>query len=239
MHILIVEDEPQMLEMLCDGLREHGHAVTPVRDGDAGLALVTAERFDVIVLDVLLPGLSGYEFARALRSAANAASLQTPILMLTACDREDQIIQGLDIGADYYMTKPFSFLELLARIKSIRRHTAIAQDSCLRVEDLVFDPRHHLVKRAGLAIELTRTERSLLACLLRSAGATVSRQSLMAEVWGEGHTVGNSTLDAFMNLLRNKVDIPFKRKLIQTTRGVGYSIRSSNCTETATWRAQG
>jgi DNA-binding response OmpR family regulator len=196
------------------------------------------ERFDVIVLDVMLPGINGYGLARTLRSSVNASSRHTPVLMLTACDREDQIIQGLELGADYYMTKPFSFLELLARIKSVRRHTAVLRDPCIRVADLVFDPEHQLVKRDGRAIELTRTERTLLACLLRSLGETVPRSTLMAEVWGDQNKVGNSTLDAFMNLLRNKVDSPYKRKLIETKRGAGYLIRSTATSDSASRRVE-
>ncbi len=224
MHILIVEDEPEMLTMLCGGLEEQGHTVTPACDGNTGLSLATSRSFDVIVLDVLLPGCNGFEVARTLRASKDAESCHTPILMLTACDAEDQVIEGLDLGADYYMTKPFSFRELLARLMSLQRQSVMAR-SCLRVDDLVFDPEKQSVKRAGTSIDLTRTERTLLACLLRSVGTTVSRQSLMSQVWGEGSRVGNSTLDAFMNLLRSKVDAPYKRKLIQTTRGVGYRIR--------------
>ena len=225
MHVLIVEDETEMLAMLCVGVEEHGHTVTCACDGMAGLSLATAKTFDVIVLDVLLPGCSGNEVARRLRASPDAMSRHTPILMLTACDAENQVIQGLDTGADYYMTKPFSFLELLARMKSLQRHTLTARSSCMRVDDLIFDPENHLIQRAGKSIDLTRTERTLLACLLRSTGTTVPRQTLLSEVWGDSNPVGNSTLDAFMNLLRNKIDTPFQRKLIQTTRGVGYRIR--------------
>ena len=235
MHILIVEDEPEMLAMLQDGLREHGHTVTASFDGETGLAIAMAELFDVIVLDVLLPGMDGYGIARALRLRDDALSRHAPILMLTACDREDQVIQGLEFGADYYMTKPFSFLELLARIKSIRRHTAIARKTCLCVEDLIFNPETQAIQRGGKTLDLTRTERTLLICLLRSAGATVSRHTLMAEVWGDPNKVGNSTLDAFMNLLRNKVDTPFKKKLIQTRRGAGYCILSKTISDATPW----
>ncbi len=227
MRILIVEDEAEMLAMLCAGLQEHEHTVTPACTGETGLSLATTRAFDVIVLDVLLPVCNGYEVTRKLRASPVAMSRHAPVLMLTACDAEDQVIQGLDLGADDYMTKPFSFLELLARIKSLQRHTRTARSSFMRVDDLVFDPEKHLVRRAGTAIDLTRTERTLLACLLRSAGTTVSRQTLMSEVWGDSNPVGSSTLDAFMNLLRNKVDTPFERKLIETTRGVGYRIRAA------------
>ena len=130
---------------------------------------------DVILLDVLLPGCNGYEVARRLRASQDAVSRYAPILMLTACDAEDQVIQGLDLGADFYITKPFSFLELLARIKSLQRPSTIARSSCVRVDDLVFHPENCVVRRAGTIIDLTRTERILLACLLRSAGTTVSR----------------------------------------------------------------
>ena len=236
MHILVVEDEPEMLAMLCGGLQEHGHTVTPACDGESGLLLATANAFDVIVLDVLLPGCNGYEVARRLRASQDAGSRHSPILMLTACDAEDQVIHGLDLGADFYITKPFSFLELLARIKSLQRQIRTAQDYCIRVDDLVFYPGKCLVMRAGLTLDLTRTERTLLACLLRSVGTTVSRKILMSEVWGESNPVGNSTLDAFMNLLRNKIDTQFQRKLIQTARGVGYGIYSDAISEA--WQPQ-
>lgn len=223
MRILIVEDEEKMRELLRDGLREHGHTVIAAGDGEDGLALAGAHEFDVIVLDVMLPQISGMEVAARLRSRASSAA----VLMLTACDAQEQIIEGLERGADDYLTKPFSFPELLARIKSITRRSASAPPS-LRVGDLVLDAVRRQVFRAGVLLDLTRTEHLLLECLMKAGGKILPRQELIESVWGRDRTIGNSTLDAFINLLRNKVDAPFGRRIIRTVKGVGYCL---NCGE--------
>ena len=221
MNLLIVEDEARMAELLRKGLTEEGHTATCAADGAEGLALAKAFDFDVILLDIMMPKLSGYELAKRLR----AEKIPTPILMLTAKDSVPDIVRGLDLGADDYMTKPFSFDELVARLRAVKRRAIAARDTSLRVGDLVLDPASHEVLRAEQRIGLTRTEYNLLERLMYRPGKVVSRRSLIESVWGFDREIEENTLDAFMRLLRNKIDLPGKPKLIHTVRGVGYLIR--------------
>jgi two-component system response regulator MprA len=185
------------------------------------LALAKSYEFDVIILDIMLPKLSGYELAKRLRSE----KVKTPILMLTAKDSVPDIVRGLDLGADDYMTKPFSFDELVARLRAVKRRALIAQDMSLRVGDLILDPASREVQRGEQRISLTRTEYNLLERLMYRAGKVVSRRALIEAVWGFDREIEENTLDAFMRLLRNKIDSPGRPKLIHTVRGVGYVIR--------------
>jgi DNA-binding response OmpR family regulator len=219
--ILVVEDEPRMRSMLRDGLREHDHTVMTAVDGQDCLDLATAHTFDVILLDVMLPRLNGWQVVQQLRSARNPAS----VLMLTACDGEPDVIKGLDAGADDYLTKPFSFPELLARIKSLARSRPSMPDTLLCADTLVVDCDLHHAFRAGHSLCLTRTEMALLECLMRSSGEIVSRTTLIASIWGQNSTIGRSTLDSFINLLRKKVDLSGSLKLVHTIRGEGYCVR--------------
>lgn len=196
--------------------------VTCASDGAEGLALAKDYEFDVIILDIMMPKLSGYDLAKRLRAQKN----RTPILMLTARDSVPDIVQGLDLGADDYMTKPFSFDELIARLRAVKRRALAAEDSHLRVGDLTVDPASREVLRGEERISLTRTEYSLLERLMYRSGKVVSRRSLIESVWGFDREIEDNTLDAFMRLLRNKVDMPGRPKLIHTVRGVGYMIRS-------------
>jgi len=221
MNLLIVEDEARMAELLRKGLTEEGHTATCASDGAEGFALAKSYEFDAIILDIMLPRLSGYELAKRLR----AEKVRTPILMLTAKDSVPDIVRGLDLGADDYMTKPFSFDELVARLRAVKRRALVSQDTNLRVGDLVLDPASREVQRGGQRITLTRTEYNLLERLMYRAGKVVSRRSLIEAVWGFDREIEENTLDAFMRLLRNKVDLPGLPKLIHTVRGVGYMIR--------------
>lgn len=221
MKLLIVEDEARMVDLLRKGLSEEGHTVTCASDGAEGFSLAKAYEFDVIILDVMMPKLTGYDLARRLR----AEKVTTPILMLTARDSVPDIVRGLDLGADDYMTKPFSFDELVARLRAIKRRTLAGQDTSLRVADLVLDPASREVQRGEQHVSLTRTEYNLLERLMYRAGKVVSRRSLIESVWGFDREIEENTLDAFMRLLRNKIDAPGKPKLIHTVRGVGYIIR--------------
>jgi DNA-binding response OmpR family regulator len=221
MKILIVEDEERMAGLLQKGLTEEGHTATCAADGAEGLALARSYEFDVIILDIMMPKLSGFEFAKRLRTE----KVRTPILMLTARDSVPDVVRGLDLGADDYMTKPFSFEELLARLRSIKRRAVAAEDTSLRVADLVMDPASREVLRGERRISLTRTEYNLLERLIYRAGKVVSRRSLIESVWGFDREIEENTLDAFMHLLRGKVDPPGRTKLIHTVRGVGYIIR--------------
>lgn len=226
MNLLIVEDEARMAALLRKGLTEEGHMATCASDGAEGLALARSYDFDVIILDVMMPKLSGYELAKRLR----AAKIRTPILMLTARDAVPDIIRGLDLGADDYMTKPFSFTELLARLRSIKRRSLPAEQTNLQIADLILDPASREVTRADQCVTLTRTEYNLLERLMYRAGKVVSRRSLIESVWGFDREIEENTLDAFMHLLRNKIDPPGRSKLIHTVRGIGYMIRSGSQT---------
>jgi DNA-binding response OmpR family regulator len=218
MRILIVEDEPRMLELLRKGLYEHDFAVMTAADGETGLEIATAHEFDTIVLDIGLPQLDGYGLMKALR----ARGCSTPVLMLTARDKEDDIIRGLDLGADDYLTKPLSFPELVARLQSITRHHRERTDSPIVVGDTIVDVVRRAVTRDGKNVDLTRQEFLLLVCLARQPGRCVCRQAVMDAVWGIEHPVGASALDVLVNSLRSKFDVPFGKRLIGTVRGSGY-----------------
>jgi DNA-binding response OmpR family regulator len=223
MRILIVEDEPRMLELLRKGLYEHGFTVMTAADGEKGLEMASAHELDAIVLDIGLPKLDGFALVRALRARAR----RTPVLMLTARDTEDDIIRGLDLGADDYLTKPFSFSELALRLQSITRRGREKCDGTIQAADLVIDPARRTVTRNGEGIDLTRLEFLLLTCLIRNVGECVARQSLMECVWGADRSVGASALDVLVNSLRTKIDAPHGKKLIGTVRGSGYIFRRS------------
>lgn len=221
MQILVVEDEQRMAELLRQGLEEEGHAVILAGNGRDGYGIAESHPFDAIVLDVMLPGMDGFSVARKLRASHN----QTPILMLTARDATRDVVEGLNIGADDYLVKPFSFDVLLARLHAISRRGPIPQPVTLRVADLTLNAAGREVARAGHRIALTRTEYGLLEVLMKRAGRVVPRESLIEAVWGFDSEVRNNTLDAFIRLLREKVDSTSKVKLIQTVRGVGYCLR--------------
>lgn len=220
MNILIVEDEPEMARLLTGGLREEDYEVSVAKDGCAALELSALESFDVILLDLMLPRLDGIEVAKQLRRREE----QTPVLMLTARDSLPDIVKGLDAGADDYLTKPFSFVELLARIRALVRRKEFHKKNVLEVEDLVLDLTTHRTFRKGIELQLTLTEFRLLELLARNAGRTVSRQEILCKVWGAGREVSENTLDAFVRLLRRKIDASAEIKLIQTRRGFGYSV---------------
>jgi DNA-binding response OmpR family regulator len=222
MQVLVVEDEPRMSELLRQGLEEEGHSVVLTGNGRDALAMAESHPFDAIVLDVMLPGLDGFSVAKRLRSARN----QTPILMLTARDATTDIVEGLNLGADDYLVKPFSFEVLLARLRAVSRRGAIAQPPVLQVADLSLDPSAHEVARSGRRIVLTRTEYGLLELLMRRAGRVVTRENLIESVWGFDSNVRSNTLDAFIRLLRDKVEGDGEMSLIQTVRGVGYCLRA-------------
>ena len=216
-----MEDERRMVELLRKGLEEEGHTVVCATDGIEGLRLCRNHEYDVIVLDVMMPKLDGYALVEKLR----AEKIATPVLMLTAKDDAPNIVQGLDLGADDYMTKPFSFQELLARLRAIKRRKFVPQAATLKVADLSLDTATREVSRGGIPITLTRTEFDLLEKLMERAGKVISRPDLIESIWGLDRDVEANTLDVFVRLLRNKVDGDRSEKLIRTVRGVGYMIR--------------
>jgi DNA-binding response OmpR family regulator len=220
MHILIVEDESEMAGLLTRGLEEESCQVSVARDGRAALELSSAQVFDVILLDVMLPKMDGLEVAKELRRR----EAETPVLMLTARDALGDIVKGLDAGADDYLTKPFSFVELLARMRALVRRQQFRRKNVLEVEDLVLDLTSHRSFRAGKEIYLSLTEFRLMELLARNAARIVSRHEILASVWGPGREVSENTLDAFVRLLRKKVDDGVEPKLIHTHRGFGYSL---------------
>jgi DNA-binding response OmpR family regulator len=224
MRILVIEDETRMLELLRKGLYEHGYTVMTAADGMTGLEIAIAFEFDAIVLDIGLPRLNGYGVMEALR----ARKLRTPVLMLTARDAEDEIIHGLDLGADDYLTKPFSFAELVARLQSITRSRNDNAYSIPETGEMILDPVRHTASRQGHSINLTRHEFLLLGCLMRNVGRCVARRQLMESVWGADHAIGATALDVLVNSLRIKIDGPFKSKLISTVRGSGYILEAAS-----------
>ena len=224
MNLLIVEDEKRMVELLRKGLEEEGHTVVCAVDGLEGWDLCRSYSFDMIILDIMMPKLDGYELAKRLR----ADKVPTPILMLTAKDSVQDIVRGLDLGADDYLTKPFSFNELLARLRAVKRRALIPQSTTLQVDDLTLDPATREVSRGGVRLALTRTEYGLLERLMDRAGKVVPRRQLIESVWGFDREIEDNTLDVFVRLLRSKVDGNGRKKLIHTMRGVGYVIRTES-----------
>jgi len=223
MRVLIIEDERGMAELLKKGLEEENHRVALAFDGLEGLELAKTYEFDAIVLDLMLPRVDGFEVARRLRHAGN----QTPILILTARDAVPDIVKGLDLGADDYLTKPFSFEVFLARLRTVARRGSAPRPTCLRVADLTLDPAARHALRGQREIRLSPTEYRLLELLMRRAGRVVTRTAIVEAVWGLENDIEENTLDAFVRLLRGKVDKGFSPKLIQTVRGIGYCLRES------------
>ena len=223
MRVLIIEDERGMAELLKKGLEEENHRVALAFDGLEGLELAKTYEFDAIVLDLMLPRVDGFEVARRLRHAGN----QTPILILTARDSVPDIVKGLDLGADDYLTKPFSFEVFLARLRTVARRGSAPRPTCLRVADLTLDPAARQALRGQREIRLSPTEYRLLELLMRRAGRVVTRTAIVEAVWGLENDIEENTLDAFVRLLRGKVDKGFSPKLIKTVRGIGYCLRES------------
>jgi two-component system response regulator ArlR len=231
MRILVVEDEAEIARILQLELEHEGYSATVARDGLSGLALAQSAEWDLVLLDILLPGMSGIEVCRRLRAESTV-----PIIMLTAKDDLSDKVSGLDAGADDYITKPFAFEEVLARVRAHLRRTAldrpdapVAHGRELMLADLVLDPGAHTVRRGGRAIELTRREFDLLEFLLRNQGQVVTRELLLSEVWGYDYAGETNVVDVYIRYLRNKIDtdVDVEARLIHTVRGVGYVLRES------------
>lgn len=222
MHILLVEDEPAVAGMLNKGLTEEGHIITVAPDGPIGLQMATENSFNMIILDVMLPGMNGIELCKQLRKQKN----HTPILMLTALSTTENVVTGLDAGADDYITKPFKFRELAARVRSLSRRGLPAEPAeVLRLADLEMDLTARTVTRGGIHISLTSTEYRLLEYLLKNKGRVVSRLDMLENVWGIDFNMGTNVVDVYVNYLRKKIDKPGPVKLIQTVIGMGYVMK--------------
>jgi DNA-binding response OmpR family regulator len=222
MHILVVEDEPQMAAFIRQYLEEEGHHVAVASTGGSAVELAAAARFDLIVLDIMLPGIDGFEVARRLRRDRN----QTPMLMLTARDADEDVIRGLDLGADDYLTKPFSFDVFLARVRAVARRGPIPAAVCLHIADLEIDTATREVRRGGRVLNLTPKEYGLLEFMARSSPRVLSRNTLIEAVWGFDGDVSTNNLEAFIHHLRAKLEHSGETRLIRTVRGVGYALHA-------------
>jgi heavy metal response regulator len=221
MRLLVIEDERKVAEFLRHGLKEEGYAVDVGFDGEEGSFLATTNEYDLIILDVMLPKLDGISLCRKIR----AEGCEIPVLMLTAKDEVKDKVAGLDSGADDYLTKPFAFEELLARIRALLRKNYTHHSLRLVVEDLVLDTVTHKVTRSGKEIELTTREYTLLEYLMRNAGTVVTRAMIAEHVWDINFESFTNVIDVYINYLRNKIDKDQDVKLIQTIRGRGYILK--------------
>jgi heavy metal response regulator len=221
MRILVVEDEKKVAQFIRRALEQEEYDVEVVHDGVAGLERAATGAFDLLVLDVMLPGMDGFELVRAFRTGRGT----TPTLMLTAKTSTDDKVAGLDSGADDYLTKPFAVAELLARVRSLLRRGSMEKGTVLAAADLELDTVSHRAKRAGRSIELTAREYALLEFFLRNRDRTLSRTTISEHIWGYNFDTGTNIIDVYVNHLRNKIDDGYDRKLIHTVRGVGYVLR--------------
>jgi two-component system, OmpR family, copper resistance phosphate regulon response regulator CusR len=220
MKLLLVEDDPKTVAILHKGLAEHGYAVDVAADGPDGLALAKAGGYDLVVLDVMLPGKDGWAVLRELR----AAGVATPVLFLTARDDVRDRVKGLELGADDYLVKPFAFAELLARIKTVLRRNPARTPDVIRVADLELDLARQKATRGDTPLDLTPKEFVLLALLAKRAGEVLSRDLITEHVWGVPFDHETNVVDVHVRRLRAKADDPFAAKLIHTVRGVGYVL---------------
>jgi DNA-binding response OmpR family regulator len=221
--ILVVEDERSLAAALQRGLRAEGFAVDTCGDGAEGLALARSGDYDAVVLDLMLPGLSGYRVVQALRAEQN----WVPVLMLTAKDGEHDQADALDLGADDYLTKPFSFVVLVARLRALLRRGAPQRPAVLAAGDLSLDPASRRVARGDVEVELTAREFALLEYLLRHQDEVVSKSELLAHVWDAHLDVDLNLVEVYVGYLRRKLDAPFGRTQLQTVRGAGYRLSST------------
>lgn len=225
MKILLIEDEPTISGFIKKGLEENGCEVTQAFDGELGWVLAKRSIYDVIIMDLIIPGINGLELTQRLR---NELKLKTPILILTALSETDDIVKGLNIGADDYLAKPFKFQELLARVRALsRRPTSLEQKSNILLSgDLKMDLDRKTVHRAEKEIKLTPKEFFLLSYLLRNKNRVVSRMDILENVWDLQFDLGTNVVDVYVNYLRKKIDKPFEQKLIKTVTGMGYMLES-------------
>jgi two-component system OmpR family response regulator len=221
MRVLLVEDQPKMASLIGRGLRHEGFAADVTGNGEDALWMAAATEYDVLVLDVMLPGIDGFEVCRRLR----AEGVGTPILLLTARDSVADRVAGLDGGADDYLTKPFSYAELLARLRALARRGPSDRQPELRVGELRLDPAGRRVWRGEAEVDLSAKEFSLLETFMRRPGEVLSRFQLLEHAWDYGYENRSNIVDSYIRLLRRKIDRPFGVRSIETVRGVGYRLR--------------
>ena len=221
MRVLVVEDDAKLAGVMRQGLREHGFVVDLAGDGPTGLAMASADAYDAIVLDLLLPRLDGLGVLKALREKR----IPAPVLMLSARGALEDRVRGLDLGADDYLPKPFDFSELVARLRAIARRPSAGPRTVLTLADLELDPAARVLRRGGRRIELTAREFALLEYLLRRKGVVVTRDMILQNVWDAEYEGGSNLIEVYINYLRRKVDHDGTVKLIHTVRGVGYVLR--------------
>ncbi len=225
MKILLIEDERKTIQFIKKGLEENGYKVDTAEDGKSGKNLAFRNQYNLIITDVILPELNGRDLCKELRTA----KIETPILMLTALGDTDDVVAGLDSGADDYLAKPFEFKELLARIRSLTKRQPQVQvnENQLRIADLVLDNNDRSVTRAGKKIDLTSKEFSLLEYFLRNQGRVIPRAELSKHVWNVDFDTGTNMVEVYVNYLRKKIDKDFEGKLIHTQFGMGYILKEA------------
>ncbi|MGO8685293.1 MAG: response regulator transcription factor [Thermoleophilia bacterium] len=224
MRILVVEDEPKMAALLRRGLRANGHVADVATTGEDAVWTAQATAYDAIVLDVMLPGIDGFTVCHEMR----AAEVWSPVLMLTARDAVEDRVRGLDVGADDYLTKPFAFAELLARLRALTRRAVAERPVLLQVGDLTLDPATRRVSRGEVEIELSTKELLLLEEFMRHPGQVLSTYDLLEAAWGEEYENRSNVVAVYVGYLRSKIDRPFAVKSIETVRGGGYRLRNSD-----------
>jgi two-component system, OmpR family, response regulator len=224
MRVLVVEDELKMASLLLRGLSEEGHAADVARTGDDALWMAGAVEYDAILLDVMLPGADGFDVCRRLRERG----VWSPVLMLTARDGVEDRVAGLDAGADDYLAKPFSFAELLARLRALARRGAAERPTVLEVGDLRLDPAARKVWRGEVEVELSTKEFSLLEAFMRRPGVVLSRLHLLEHAWDYGYENRSNVIDVYVRYLREKIDRPFGCASLETVRGAGYRLRTDD-----------
>jgi DNA-binding response OmpR family regulator len=222
MRILVVEDEHKLAAVVRRGLEEHGYAVDVAYDGDDALAMALAESYDLLVLDIMLPGIDGITVCQRLR----AARKNMPVLMLTARDTVDDRVAGLDAGADDYLVKPFAFRELLARVRALLRRDGLSRDPVLRVGDLEVDTVSRQVRRAGRPIELTSKEYAMLEYFMRNPNRVLTRTQIAEHVWDYDFMSMSNVIDVYVRYLRRKLGDDQEPRLFRTVRGTGYQLRA-------------
>ena len=224
MRVLVVEDEARMAALLERGLREEGYSVDVAADGPNGLWMATENDYDAVLLDIMLPGFDGFDVCRRMREAGRWA----PVLLLTARDGVENRVQGLDAGADDYVTKPFSFAELAARVRALIRRGGGMRPAELEVGDLRLNPATHRASRGDVDLALSPKEMAVLELLMRNAGAVVTRTQILEHAWDAAYEGASNVVDQYIVYLRKKVDRPFNRNDIETVRGIGYRLHTDS-----------